>query len=59
MKILLFALLYSSVALSAPAVETKKQRWNKLMHLVSQEMKLLESAKRKGVEIKYRMLELH
>lgn len=34
-------------------------RWNKLMVLVGQEMKILENAKRKGVEIKYRMLELH
>jgi len=34
-------------------------RWNELMKLVNQEMRLLEKAKRKGVEIKYRMLELH
>jgi tetratricopeptide (TPR) repeat protein len=60
MKILLVALLYSaSVALATPPVETKQVRWNKLMALVGQEMKILESAKRKGVEIKYRMLELH
>lgn len=34
-------------------------RWNELMKLVTQEMRLLERAKRKGVEIKYRMLELY
>lgn len=59
MKTLLFAFLLSGVALAAPQGETKATRWNKLMALVGQEMKILESAKRKGVEIKYRMLELH
>lgn len=59
MKTLLFALLLSNVAFSAPQKETKESRWNKLMALVGQEMKILENAKRKGVEIKYRMLELH
>jgi hypothetical protein len=58
MKTLLIALLYSGLVVAAP-VETKKTRWTKLMNLVGQEMKILESAKRKGVEIKYRMLELH
>lgn len=61
MKTLLFAILFSTSALAAPkaAPITKAQRWNQLMHLVGQEMKLLESARKKGVEIKYRMLELH
>lgn len=34
-------------------------RWQQLMNLVSQEMKILESAKKKGPDIQYRMLELH
>jgi hypothetical protein len=34
-------------------------RWQGLMKLINQEMKLLERAKNKNVEIKYRMLELH
>jgi hypothetical protein len=58
MKILLFAVLFSGIVSGAPA-ESKNTRWNKLMSLVSSEMKLLENAKKKGVEIKYRMLELH
>ncbi len=58
MKQLLFALLLSG-ALRAEVVETKAARWNRLMALVGQEMRILEAAKRKGVEIKYRMLELH
>lgn len=59
MKTLLFALIISGFAVAAPEAAPKQTRWNKLMALVSQEMKILESAKRKGVEIKYRMLELH
>lgn len=60
MKTLLIALLYSSIAIAAqPKVNPQQVRWNKLMTLVNQEMKILESAKRKGTEIKYRMLELH
>lgn len=60
MKTLLFAILLSGVAVAAtPKGETKQTRWHKLMALVGQEMKILENAKRKGVEIKYRMLELH
>ncbi len=57
MHILLFLLIASFY--SHGKVETKLTRWNKLMILVGQEMKLLEKAKKKGVEIKYRMLELH
>ena len=58
MKTLLIALiLISSVEAKTPA--PKQDRWHKLMNLVGQEMKILASAKRKGVEIKYRMLELH
>lgn len=59
MKTLLFALIISGFAHAAPQAAPKQPRWNKLMALVGQEMKILESAKRKGVEIKYRMLELH
>ena len=62
MKALLFAILISgsvSAVSTGTAVATKQERWQKLMHLVNQEMKILENAKRKGVEIKYRMLELH
>ena len=59
MKNLLFAIfLISSAHATAPDAK-KPDRWHKLMDLVGQEMKILESAKRKGVEIKYRMLELH
>lgn len=53
-----FIILILSVPALAQAPK-KEDRWHKLMRLVGQEMKLLESAKRKGVEIKYRMLELH
>lgn len=59
MKTLLFALLIANLAHAAPQKESKQSRWNRLMALVGQEMKILENAKRKGVEIKYRMLELH
>src|SRR5690606_13622472 len=64
MKILLVALLYSSVVFaSGNSADDKKtltnKRWHTLMALVGQEMKILESAKRKGVDIRYRMLELH
>lgn len=60
MKTLLIALLYSGLVFSAPVKKSSQEvRWNKLMTLVNQEMKILESAKRKGTEIKYRMLELH
>lgn len=58
MKILLVAILFSGVAFANPKAP-KNQRWHKLMNLVGQEMKILESAKRKGVDIRYRMLELH
>lgn len=34
-------------------------RWQELMKLVASEMKILEKAKKKGPELKYRMLELH
>lgn len=58
MKILLVALLYSGLSFSQTKAP-KQDRWHKLMALVGQEMKILEGAKRKGVDIKYRMLELH
>ncbi len=57
MKTFLVALILSGFVVAAPEAP-KQTRWNKLMALVGQEMKILESAKRKGVEIKYRMLEL-
>jgi hypothetical protein len=58
MKTLLFALIISGAAMAKTEVK-RPARWNHLMTLISQEMKLLESARKKGVEIKYRMLELH
>lgn len=58
MKTLLLALFFIS-SVEANTQSKKPDRWHKLMALVGQEMKLLESAKRKGVDIKYRMLELH
>jgi uncharacterized protein (UPF0262 family) len=59
MKTLLLALFISGAVSAAEPVETKQKRWNTLMALVGQEMKILEGARKKGVEIKYRMLELH
>lgn len=59
MKVLALTILISSVAYGTESPAPKHERWHKLMALVGQEMKILESAKRKGVEIKYRMLELH
>lgn len=61
MKLFAFLILISAFAHAAPAPKkvTIEQRWNKLMGIITHEMKILESAKRKGVEIKYRMLELH
>ncbi len=55
----LFCLFFFIYQLATASTEKKESRWHKLMLLVNQEMKILESAKRKGVEIKYRMLELH
>lgn len=54
-----FFLFFFIYQLATASTEKKESRWHKLMILVNQEMKILESAKRKGVEIKYRMLELH
>lgn len=56
MKVLLFALLYSGVSFSSTQMGS---RWNELMSLINQEMKILNSARRKGPELYYRMLELH
>lgn len=58
MKALFLLLIILNVAYAAKPVE-KGTRWDQLMKLVNQEMKILESAKRKGTEIHYRMLELH
>ncbi len=57
MKLLLF-IFFAFQWANAESIKSHS-RWDKLMALVNQEMKLLENAKRKGVEIKYRMLELH
>jgi tetratricopeptide (TPR) repeat protein len=54
--VLLIMLLSSAVQANAPKA---LDRWTVLMTLVSKEMKILENAKRKGPELKYRMLELH
>jgi tetratricopeptide (TPR) repeat protein len=57
MKFLLIGLLISSTAWAAPA--KKVSRWGQLMGLINQEMRVLESAKRKDAGLKYRLLELH
>lgn len=57
MKIFLFAILITNAVFAAPPV--KVQRWDQLMGLIGQEMRILESAKKKGPDLKYRMLELH
>ena len=53
MKKLLYAVLFTSYLSSAVAapVAKKVDRWTELMTLVSQEMKILENAKRKGPEL--------
>ncbi|HXH30097.1 MAG TPA: hypothetical protein VNJ01_04740 [Bacteriovoracaceae bacterium] len=63
MKTILLFLLFSNLcfigaALGAP-MSPKQKRWNQLMKLVNQEMKILENTRRKGVDLHYRMLELH
>lgn len=57
MKALFLSLFIFQSAFAASPV--KISRWQELMKLVSQEMKILESAKRKGPELLYRLLELH
>ncbi len=62
MRLILRSFLISCFLLSATSVnaaEAKKDRWNELMKLVTTEMKILESTKRKGPDMRYRMLELH
>ncbi len=59
MMVIFLAFLISFSHAGGPLQNPQKGRWQKLMHIVSEEMKLLENAKKKGVEIKYRMLELH
>ena len=54
--LLLTFLIYSSNLLAA---EAKLKRWDELMTMVNQEMKILENAKRKSPELLYRILELH
>lgn len=61
MKTLLVALLMSNVALANPATTAPGNggRWNQLMGLIGQEMKILETARKTGPDLKYRLLELH
>jgi tetratricopeptide (TPR) repeat protein len=64
MNVFLRTIIISSLFLSATTVSAagpvkKKDRWTELMKLVTTEMKILESARRKGPDMKYRMLELH
>ena len=60
MNKLYFILLIFIITTGAIAKEAKPlDRWTILMALVSKEMKILENAKSKGPELKYRMLELH
>ena len=54
--VILFSLFSTLAQASAPKA---LDRWTVLMTLVSKEMKILENAKHKGPELKYRMLELH
>lgn len=57
-SILITVLILSSTGVSA-AKAKKVDRWNELMKLVTTEMKILESARKKGPDLRYRMLELH
>jgi hypothetical protein len=60
MKILIPAALFWLISDYALAEITEKiNRWQELMKLVSDEMKILENAKRKDPDFYYRMLELH
>lgn len=60
MKTLLSAVIILAFSTSVRAEAPKKaDRWTELNKLVSQEMKILENARRKGPELYYRMLELH
>ncbi len=63
MIVLLRSLIFCALLLSAGGVsaakEKKVDRWNELMKLVTTEMKILESTKKKGPDLRYRMLELH
>ena len=54
--ILVFTMLSSSIEASS---KQPLDRWTVLMALISKEMKILENAKHKSAELKYRMLELH
>lgn len=60
MKKLLYVLTFIvAVGLVEARPPKKLSRWQQLMNLISKEMKILENAKRKGPELKYRILELH
>ncbi len=55
MSILIAVLIFSTSIFSS---SMRKSRWTELMGLISQEMRLLERASKKGPELSYRMLEL-
>lgn len=57
-SLLICAFLLMANGVSAKAAK-KVDRWTELMKLVTTEMKILESARKKGPDMKYRMLELH
>ena len=57
LKVLILFSLFSMLA-QASAPKTLG-RWTVLMNLVSKEIKILENAKNKGPELKYRILELY
>jgi len=59
MKKLLTLILFISFLGELQASEPKKSaRWQQMMKLVDQELKILSKAKRKTPELNYRMLEL-
>lgn len=63
MKVMFRTFFISVFFLSATSVSAapapKKDRWNELMKLVTTEMRILEGTKKKGPDLRYRMLELH
>jgi hypothetical protein len=59
MKLLAFLLLFSATVFAKPAAKQFPSRWHELMHLTSQEIKILESAKNKNANLQYRLLELY
>ena len=57
-KFLLLSILITIPDMTFSAAEVRPTRWQELMNLVSQEMKILESARHKGSDLNYRLLEL-